>query len=63
MRTGMTPRADGKRGADLTLHGDLGALLSVGTQNAQKPAAPESSGLCTLTVVAGVGFEPTTFRL
>lgn len=48
----LTPRADGKNGADLTLHGKLAAFL---TQDATMPATPEGGGH-TVELVAGVGF-------
>lgn len=55
----LTPRAAG-RGADLTVHGNLAAILQI--PETQK--SPAGRGLdCMSTVVAGVGFEPTTFRL
>ena len=57
----VTPRANDRRGANLILHGDLAAILQLDTK---KPAQGKSpAGECTPTMVAGVGFEPTTFRL
>lgn len=58
----VSPRGDGTRGADLTLHGDLAAILGTAPES-KSPAAQEGDGACSLTMVAGVGFEPTTFRL
>ena len=61
----LSPRADGKRGADLTLHGDLAHLLALAAPEHKKPAprGKAEEGKTMLSVVAGVGFEPTTFRL
>ena len=58
------PRKDGKRGADLVLHGDLANLMGMANP-AQSTPAPEGedAGKSMLKLVAGVGFEPTTFRL
>ena len=56
------PRANGERGGDLLLHGDLAAILGLNPKT-QKPATSEGDGQSLQTVVAGVGFEPTTFRL
>ena len=55
----MQPAADGK-GASLTLHGDLAGIMSM--INASTPR-PGKAGGVTAWLVAGVGFEPTTFRL
>ncbi|QIF83092.1 hypothetical protein E4341_12465 [Brevundimonas sp. 'scallop'] len=45
---------------DLRVHGDLAVLLGLGgAQNAQNPTV----GDCGVSLGAGVGFEPTTFRL
>ena len=52
-------RAGIKRGeTDVTLVGALAGILALGTN---KNATPEGGG--TFLLVAGVGFEPTTFRL
>jgi len=52
-------RAGEKRGeTEVTLVGTLAGILALGTN---KNAAPEGGG--TFLLVAGVGFEPTTFRL
>ena len=46
------------------LYGDLAEILALSDMNANKRGQPdlERAG-CQLSVVAGVGFEPTTFRL
>jgi site-specific DNA recombinase len=44
-----------------TLHGDLGTILEWAAQNANTPGQAGSG--VSVSVVAGVGFEPTTFRL
>ena len=48
-------------GFDVELHGELGAIMEVVDQNDRRPAV-DAAGR-SLSVVAGVGFEPTTFRL
>lgn len=50
------PRADGKRGAELLLHGDLATILGLSAPERTKAADPKASGDCMLTVVAGAGF-------
>ncbi len=62
-RIELHPRKEGK-GVDATLHGDLAEILSFCAQPDRKdqpPKAKASGGL--LSVVAGIGFEPMTFRL
>ncbi len=48
-------------GFDVELHGELGAIMEMVDENEQRPAV-DAAGR-PLSVVAGVGFEPTTFRL
>ena len=48
-------------GFDVELHGELGAIMEMIDQNDRRPA--ELTAGRSLSVVAGVGFEPTTFRL
>lgn len=63
-------RPGAKRGQiDATLYGELGTVLSwTAARNADKgaqtktPAALEATGV-SVSVVAGIGFEPMTFRL
>jgi len=57
------PRADGKQGLDLILHGELATILGFSNPENTNPADPKAGGDCMLALVAGVGFEPTTFRL
>jgi site-specific DNA recombinase len=46
------------------LRGELAAMLELcGGDETQKPPADCSEGVLQIKVVAGVGFEPTTFRL
>ena len=45
----------------VTLHGDLGAILEW-TDKIQKTPDTYASGV-SVSVVAGAGFEPATFRL
>ena len=56
----ITPGA--KRGdAELELHGDLAAILTAG--QSKKNIGGTQASRIQVSVVAGVGFEPTTFRL
>jgi site-specific DNA recombinase len=48
-------------GFDVELHGELGAIMEMVGQNDRSPAGLIAGR--SLSVVAGVGFEPTTFRL
>ena len=58
----VAPREE-RQGVDLLLHGELATILSLASPETQNVADPKASGDCMLTMVAGVGFEPTTFRL
>jgi site-specific DNA recombinase len=59
-RITLTPAA--KRGEiAATLHGDLGTILEWTARSKNKTDTPGSG--VSVSVVAGVGFEPTTFRL
>ncbi|MCI4680511.1 recombinase family protein [Rhodoblastus acidophilus] len=62
-RIELCPRAEAN-GLDAILHGDLAAILAACAGAAQKENAPDLaiSGR-RLSVVAGAGFEPATFRL
>ena len=52
----------GQRGkSDVVLHGALASILAYATAPAQSGAV--NSGIGRVLLVAGVGFEPTTFRL
>ena len=44
-----------------TLHGDLGAILEWAAQNTNTPGQAGSG--VSVSVVAGIGFEPMIFRL
>ena len=57
----MVPDVDAPNGHHIELSGDLAGILSLGDAQTTRPAA--SAGLRSVTMVAGVGFEPTTFRL
>ncbi|GFE64920.1 resolvase [Litoreibacter roseus] len=48
-------------GFDVELHGELGAIMEMADENERRPAGTSAGR--SLSVVAGVGFEPTTFRL
>ncbi len=54
MGTALTQ--NGRKGADLTIRGQLANFLKLGEDT---PKGEDR----TLAMVAGVGFEPTTFRL
>ena len=59
----LSPRKVGK-GLDAVLHGELAAILQVCTEVAGKGKRPASQEAGRQpSVVAGAGFEPTTFRL
>jgi len=62
-RIELRPRSDGK-GVDAILHGDLAEILLLCEKAPRKSKLPGAGGSGSLlSVVAGVGFEPTTFRL
>ena len=62
-RVELRPRAEAK-GLDAVLHGDLAAILAACAGAAQKENAPDLAiAGRQLSVVAGTGFEPVTFRL
>ncbi|WP_431197664.1 recombinase family protein [Shimia thalassica] len=52
----LTPTEDGY---DINLHGDLAGILAL----ASEPKAKTAEAVLQISLVAGVGFEPTTFRL
>ena len=54
----LTPEAGELR---VDLKGDLAAILAIASN--KKPAGESPDGLAQVKLVAGVGFEPTTFRL
>jgi hypothetical protein len=58
-RITLSPADDG--GLTIDLEGDLAGILRLASDS-KKPAA-DAGGLSEMKVVAGVGFEPTTFRL
>ena len=62
-RIELHPRGEGQ-GIAATLFGDLAEILALCADPGRKKKLPEAvaSG-SPLSVVAGVGFEPTTFRL
>ena len=62
-RVELRPRGEAK-GLDAILHGDLAAILAACAGAAQKGNAPDLAiAGRQLSVVAGTGFEPVTFRL
>ena len=59
----LTPaEIDGKKTVVIDLHGELAGILSLAS-NAEKPLDKSGSSVESIKMVAGVGFEPTTFRL
>jgi len=48
---------------DITLKGDIVAMLYLAFYDSKKPDTVPRDGLEQVKLVAGVGFEPTTFRL
>jgi len=46
----------------IELYGELAALLKLGTEPKKEHPQAESQGV-QITMVAGAGFEPATFRL
>ena len=63
-RVELAPRAGGK-GLDAVLHGDLAAILAAcgEARHKQKLPGPDEEPGSLLSMVAGTGFEPVTFRL
>ena len=59
----VTQRSDGKSGVDRKWNGEVAAILDLMSPKSKKAADPKASGDCMVRMVAGVGFEPTTFRL
>ena len=72
----LTPNAEAPNGLAVELHGDLALILTLASAEAGVPSRSRSStgpqnaklprtGVLgsQLTVVAGTGFEPVTFRL
>ncbi len=61
----LTPDPEERNGHRIELHGELGAILSLcaGGLGANANARVVSAGVGQVTVVAGTGFEPVTFRL
>ncbi len=55
----VTPEDDRLR---IDLRGELATIMQFASAK-QKPTAEVRDGLAQLKLVAGVGFEPTTFRL
>jgi site-specific DNA recombinase len=54
----ITPAEDGP-GETIELVGAIARMVELG----HKKAALDARAACSVKVVAGVGFEPTTFRL
>ena len=57
-RVVITPLPDG---FDIDVHGEIGSILNIVDHKSKSPGTYVSGR--SLSVVAGVGFEPTTFRL
>ena len=59
-RITLTPNDQGK--LDIDLYGDLAGILSLAA-NKDRPLDKSDPSVVQVKLVAGVGFEPTTFRL
>ncbi|WP_065335533.1 hypothetical protein [Tritonibacter mobilis] len=57
----MVPHTAARNGHAIELIGELAGILRLGGLDATKP--PRFARAVSETMVAGVGFEPTTFRL
>ena len=57
----MVPDPTARNGHAIELIGELAGILRLGGLDATKP--PRFARAVPETMVAGVGFEPTTFRL
>ena len=60
----LTPDATAPNGHTLELYGELGAILTLcDAEGGSKNKARMTAGFQQVTMVAGAGFEPATFRL
>jgi len=61
----LTPDVDAPNGHVIALHGELGAILSLcgDVLSTHANARSRGAGVRQVTLVAGAGFEPATFRL
>ena len=60
----MTPAPEAPAGMWMDVYGDLAEILALGSGGSPKSKLPSLVGLGSqLSVVAGAGFEPATFRL
>ena len=57
----MVPDADAPNGHHIELAGEFPGILGLGAAEPTRPAQYARAG--SISLVAGVGFEPTTFRL
>ncbi len=57
----MMPHENAPNGHHIELAGELAGILALGEAETTKPA--QFARVKSVTMVAGVGFEPTTFRL
>lgn len=63
-RVVLTPAAEAPDGIEAQLHGDLAAILALSNNAERKQKLPaDGAAGSLLSVVAGIGFEPMTFRL
>jgi hypothetical protein len=54
----------GPQGWEIEVQGEIAALVALGLAKEKAPQPGlKAEALCSAKVVAGVGFEPTTFRL
>jgi hypothetical protein len=65
-RVVLHPGPDGRRGFEIELVGEISAIVGLGSSAQVKTRRTEGDQDMfrrSVKVVAGVGFEPTTFRL
>jgi hypothetical protein len=60
----LTPIEDetGRKSLSVDLHGHLAGILAMAS-NSRKPLVQTGPEIASIKLVAGVGFEPTTFGL
>ena len=51
-----------EEGLELEIVGEIAGMIALGLSGSEKTALDEKA-VCSVKVVAGIGFEPMTFRL
>ena len=59
----VRPDENARDGLAVTIHGDLARIVTADSPNRESAPKGAFSVLSQISMVAGVGFEPTTFRL